>query len=315
MKETSPVFHQFLDSVYQVLYVQPNRFEFNERFLRRLLYHAYSGQYGSFLYDSEKERVEAKVRKKTRCVWDYFLARRKEFINPAFDPQLDKGEGVLFPNGDNVRWWAQAWGRRDEEMNGPGRGTNFREDNIMVRVREDSKGKEEKATEREPLSVRMEKAMRNAIPRTEGPVFDGVGASPVRSSVDSATASRETSPTRVRSNLQTEVIAEHEPFVEVDPAAGKPDPVTETNAKILLEQTEKGQEEEKVPVVQGDGAVVESSDEISLGGSASVISSAVEDNGLSEYVTPVENEVELDPLGGGIEMTAFTLSSTPLRNR
>src|SRR5262245_11363188 len=36
MKETSPIFHQFLDSVYQVLYTHPNRFEFNERFLKRL---------------------------------------------------------------------------------------------------------------------------------------------------------------------------------------------------------------------------------------------------------------------------------------
>ena len=315
MKETSPVFHQFLDSVYQILYVQPNRFEFNERFLRRLLYHAYSCQYGSFLYDSEKERVETQIRKKTRCVWDYFLARRKEFINPDFDPELDKGEGVLFPKGDNVRWWAQAWARRDEEMNGPGRGTNFREDNNAARVREeDDKGKEVKTTEREPLSVRMEKAMRNASPRKESTVSDGVGASPVRSALDGPAASHETSPTRVRSNLRTEALADHEPFVEVDPAAGNPEPVTETDAEALVEQKEE-QEEEKAPMEEGHVAGIESSDETSLGGSASVISSAIEDNGLSEYVTPVENEVELDPLGGGIEMTAFTLSSTTLRNR
>jgi len=314
MKETSPVFHQFLDSVYQILYVQPNRFEFNERFLRRLLYHAYSCQYGSFLYDSEKERVEAQVRKKTRCVWDYFLARRKEFINTDFDTRLDKGEGVLFPKGDNVRWWAQAWGRRDEEMNGPGRGTNFREDNNTARVREDGKGREERAAEREPLSVRMEKAMRNASSRKESTFSDGDGTSPVGSALDGATTSHETSPTRVKSNLQTEDIADHEPFVEVDPAAGKPDPVTETNAEVSTEQREE-QEDEKALVEQGHVAVIESSDETSLDGSASVISSAIEDNGLSEYVTPVENEAELDPLGGGIEMTAFTLSSTSLRNR
>ena len=140
MKETSPVFHQFLDSVYQLLYLHPNRFQFNERFLRRLLYHAYSCQYGSFLYDSEKERVEAKVRKKTRCIWDYFLARRKEFWNTEFDESLDKGEGVLFPKGDCVRWWAQAWGRTDAEMNGPGRGTNVRDD--ITKTKEDKQGRD-----------------------------------------------------------------------------------------------------------------------------------------------------------------------------
>jgi Myotubularin-like phosphatase domain len=328
MKETSPVFHQFLDAVYQILHLQSNRFEFNERFLRRLLYHAYSCQYGSFLYDSEKERVEAKVRKKTRCVWDYFLARRKEFINAEFDADLDKGEGVLFPKGDNVRWWAQAWGRRDEEMNGPGRGTNFRDDNNTVRSREEGKvkedkAKEDKASDREPLSMRMERAMRSASPRKESPPFDGVGASPVRTNTeDSAVASRDNSPTRVRSNLQTEVSVDHEPFVEVDPAAGKPDPVTEENAEACLEELEKKEqdgdeegEEENVEGEESNVVAIESSDEFSLGGSASVISSAVEDNGLSEYVTPVESEVELDPLGGGIEMKAFTTSSTTLRNR
>jgi Myotubularin-like phosphatase domain len=320
MKETSPVFHQFLDAVYQILHIQPNRFEFNERFLRRLLYHAYSCQYGSFLYDSEKDRVESKVRKKTRCVWDYFLARRKEFINAEFDRDLDKGEGVLFPKGDNVRWWAQAWGRRDEEMNGPGRGTNFRDDNNTVKPREEGKAKEEKASDREPLNVRMEKAMRSASPRKESPPFDGVGASPVRANTEgSGATSRENSPTRVRSNLQTEVSVDHEPFVEVDPAAGKPDPVTEENAEACLELETKEQdgegEGEQVDGEDSNVVAIESSDEFSLGGSASVISSAVEDNGLSEYVTPVESEVELDPLGGGIEMKAFTASSTTLRNR
>ena len=324
MKETSPVFHQFLDAVYQILHLQPNRFEFNERFLRRLLYHAYSCQYGSFLYDSEKERVEAKVRKKTRCVWDYFLARRKEFINPEFNADLDKGEGVLFPKGEGVRWWAQAWGRRDEEMNGPGRGTNFRDDNLSAKIREEGKAKEERASDREPLSVRMERVMRSSSPRKESPPFDGVGASPVRATIEgSAAASRETSPTRVRSNLQTEVSVDHEPFVEVDPAAGKPDPVTEENAEACLEEMERKEEqegekeaeEENVEGEERNVVAIESSDEFSLGGSASVISSAVEDNGLSEYVTPVESEVELDPLGGGIEMKAFTMNSTTLRNR
>jgi hypothetical protein len=75
-KETSPVFHQFLDATYQLLRQFPKRFEFNERFLRRLLYHLYSCQYGTFLYNNEKSRLDAKVQERTTSVWAYFLSRR-----------------------------------------------------------------------------------------------------------------------------------------------------------------------------------------------------------------------------------------------
>lgn len=123
VKETSPVFHQFLDATYQLLYQYPTRFEFNERFLRRLLYHLYSCQYGTFLFNSEKERVENNAKTRTRSVWDYFLARREQFLNPRYDPIIDdkqRGrERLIFPRVNEVRWWSEAFGRADAEMNGP----------------------------------------------------------------------------------------------------------------------------------------------------------------------------------------------------
>ena len=125
VKETSPVFHQFLDATYQLLHQYPTRFEFNERFLRRLLYHLYSCQYGSFLYNSERERVEADAAHRTRSVWDYFLSRKAQFLNPAYtgsahEDERERGhERLLFPRVDEVRWWAELFGRSDDEMNGP----------------------------------------------------------------------------------------------------------------------------------------------------------------------------------------------------
>ncbi|ETN45510.1 uncharacterized protein HMPREF1541_09342 [Cyphellophora europaea CBS 101466] len=120
--EVSPIFHQFLDATYQLMYQYPARFEFNERFLRRLLYHLYSSQYGTFLYDNEKERVDAKIGQKTKSVWDYFLSRKKEFTNPEYDPTIDDNvrgkERLIFPRTEEVRWWHGLFGRTDEEMNG-----------------------------------------------------------------------------------------------------------------------------------------------------------------------------------------------------
>ena len=120
-KNVSPVFHQFLDATYQLLRQHPTRFEFNERFLRRLLYHLYSCQYGTFLYNNERQRKAANVQERTKSLWAYFLSRREEFTNKEFDPTIDdhvKGrERLVFPKLGEVRWWHQVFNRSDDEMN------------------------------------------------------------------------------------------------------------------------------------------------------------------------------------------------------
>lgn len=120
VRETSPIFHQFLDSVFQILTQFPNSFEFNERLLRRLLYHTYSCQYGTFLYNSENERTQANVKDRTRAVWDYFLTRPKLFKNPEYKAIDKGGDCWIRPDTSKVRFWASLFGRSDEEMNGRG---------------------------------------------------------------------------------------------------------------------------------------------------------------------------------------------------
>lgn len=122
LRDISPVFHQFLDATYQLLRQHPTRFEFNERFLRRLLYHVHSCQYGTFLCNNERQRREAKLAERTRSVWGYFLSRRPEFTNPEYDAAIDdhtRGrERIIFPRFGEVRWWHQVFNRTDDEMNG-----------------------------------------------------------------------------------------------------------------------------------------------------------------------------------------------------
>ncbi|KAK9471079.1 protein-tyrosine phosphatase-like protein [Dipodascopsis tothii] len=121
LKYTAPIFHQFLDCVYQVMRQFPDRFEFGERFLRRLLYHLYSCQYGTFLHNCQRERLEARVAEQTHSVWDYFVVRRKEFTNPKYNPALDNEDkgtnAVIFPDPKKIRWWHEVFGRTEEEMN------------------------------------------------------------------------------------------------------------------------------------------------------------------------------------------------------
>ncbi|ORY82044.1 mtmr6 myotubularin related protein 6 [Protomyces lactucae-debilis] len=123
LKYTSPIFHQFLDCVFQLLVQHPTRFEFNERFLRRLLYHTYSCQYGTFLFNTERERVEAKLDQRTRSVWDHFLAKRDAYLNQdyvaeaAADGESPRQDTWLECNVKLVKWWHTAFNREDAEMN------------------------------------------------------------------------------------------------------------------------------------------------------------------------------------------------------
>lgn len=119
-KEVSPMFHQFLDATYQLLHQNPNAFEFNERFLRRLFYHTYACQYGEFLFNTERERNRHMP--KLGSVWGHFLSRKQEFVNPDFVATVE--DPLLFPRKGadrevHVRWWSALFGRKDEEMNLP----------------------------------------------------------------------------------------------------------------------------------------------------------------------------------------------------
>lgn len=129
IKETSPVFHQFLESVRQIQRQYPNRFEFNQRYLERLHYHLYSCQFGTFLHNNEKERRLAADGGKphwqeTVSAWDWFNSPEEtaQNRNSDYDASLDDPKsgdmGVLFPNPKDVRFWHELYGRTDEEMNG-----------------------------------------------------------------------------------------------------------------------------------------------------------------------------------------------------
>lgn len=59
-KEQSPVFTQFLESVWQMLLQFPCAFQFNERFLLTLHDHLYSCQFGTFIGNCEKDRIDLK---------------------------------------------------------------------------------------------------------------------------------------------------------------------------------------------------------------------------------------------------------------
>lgn len=91
--DRSPVFLQFIDCVWQMTNQFPNAFEFNELLLVIILDHLYSCLYGTFLFNSEQQRVKEGVREKTMSLWSFVNGHKSDFTNPLYT----ECKRVLFP--------------------------------------------------------------------------------------------------------------------------------------------------------------------------------------------------------------------------
>ncbi|KAI9229827.1 MAG: protein-tyrosine phosphatase-like protein, partial [Piptocephalis tieghemiana] len=85
VRETAPVFTQFLDCAYQLWVQAPWSFEWDERLLRWLHAEVYSCRYGTFLGNCEEERQD-RVRDRTRSAWAWLDAHRSDFTHDLYNP-------------------------------------------------------------------------------------------------------------------------------------------------------------------------------------------------------------------------------------
>ncbi|CRK92483.1 CLUMA_CG006044, isoform B [Clunio marinus] len=109
-KEISPVFTQFLDSTWQLMLQRPNAFEFNERFLLILHDHVMSCQFGTFIGNCEKDRIDLKVSEKTFSLWGYMANHMNEYINPLYCPgEVEDIKPNLSPQ--LIRFWRGMYAR------------------------------------------------------------------------------------------------------------------------------------------------------------------------------------------------------------
>nr|XP_046162956.1 myotubularin-related protein 2 isoform X2 [Oncorhynchus gorbuscha] len=92
--DRSPVFLQFIDCVWQMTRQFPAAFEFNEYFLITILDHLYSCLFGTFMCNSEQQRVKEELPKKTVSLWAYINSQPEEFTNPLY---VNYSNHVLFP--------------------------------------------------------------------------------------------------------------------------------------------------------------------------------------------------------------------------
>ena len=127
VNERSPVFFQWLDAVHQLMLQFPTAFEFNQFFISKLLTHAYSCLYGTFLCNNTREYYMHKLDSKTTCVWTMLLSGRKDFINYLYKPVLK----TLYPKWavKNMQFWEEMFMSQLTELDeyGAPDSANFRQ--------------------------------------------------------------------------------------------------------------------------------------------------------------------------------------------
>ena len=83
-KERSPIFLQFIECCWQLMQQQPTFFEFNEWFLIAILEHVTSGRFGTFLYNTVREREKHEVKSRTHSLWN-ILINQSDFLNSLYN--------------------------------------------------------------------------------------------------------------------------------------------------------------------------------------------------------------------------------------
>uniref|UniRef100_A0A8R1I2E3 phosphatidylinositol-3,5-bisphosphate 3-phosphatase n=1 Tax=Caenorhabditis japonica TaxID=281687 RepID=A0A8R1I2E3_CAEJA len=114
--ERCPIFLQFLEAVRHLQREQPTSFEFSHTYLIKLAKHAYSGLFGTFLFNSHKERNEAMAKKNGTLVeiWRYIGKHNHIYVNQMYDPAT---VGPLKPTNltvINLRVWHEVFADEGE---------------------------------------------------------------------------------------------------------------------------------------------------------------------------------------------------------
>lgn len=111
-REMSPVFTQFIDCVWQLTQQFPSSFQFNERYLLTLHDHVFSCQYGTFVGNCEKDRLDLRLLERTYSLWGYIASHMREYLNPLYKPEAN-GSSMLTPNlsPQAIKFWRGMYNR------------------------------------------------------------------------------------------------------------------------------------------------------------------------------------------------------------
>ena len=112
--EFSPIFLQWLDCVYQIMEQNCSKFEFNVNLLSYIAERIFCGKYGTFIFNSDKERKDNNAKETTISIWSEILEKEKDFKNPIYDSNNSQEIQI---NYKKIKLWKEYF-LRFEKCNG-----------------------------------------------------------------------------------------------------------------------------------------------------------------------------------------------------
>ena len=97
----SPIFLQWLDSVYQLMIQNYEKFEFNFSLVLLLAEELYCGKFGTFMFNNDKDREEFEE-EKTYSIWNYIKENEKKYLNKLYDKEDEKSLRI---NYKKIKLW------------------------------------------------------------------------------------------------------------------------------------------------------------------------------------------------------------------
>lgn len=156
-KEVSPIIDQFLECVWQLMEQFPCAFEFNERFLITIHHHVYSCQFGNFICNNQRGRIQLKVQKRTHSLWSYLWTNRVNYINPLYRSNHSQTQGLLRPSTAPYcfKFWGGLYNRFD-------RGVHPRQsvEDYMRAIQEETQQLEEQLASHKQKITKLEEQQR-----------------------------------------------------------------------------------------------------------------------------------------------------------
>ena len=104
----SPIFIQWLDSVYQLMSQNYSQFEFNFNLLNYIAKECFTGKFGTFLFNNEKEREFNNAKTKTISIWSLVMKQKKYYLNPIYDPNKNDPLSI---NYKKIKLWTDYFYR------------------------------------------------------------------------------------------------------------------------------------------------------------------------------------------------------------
>src|SRR5690554_2216542 len=114
-QERSPIFIQWLEVIFQLMVQFPSAFEYTEKLLVFVGDHLYSGLFGNFLGNNDRERkMDLDVVNQTRSIWTYVLSYVNAYTNINFVPH----NGPIWPccTVRHINTWDRCYHRWDSDM-------------------------------------------------------------------------------------------------------------------------------------------------------------------------------------------------------